>query len=65
MADPKFDEAKGRVKKAAGDLTDDPDLKREGEADRLAGKAKQKIDEWEDKASDAVDRLKEKATRKQ
>jgi uncharacterized protein YjbJ (UPF0337 family) len=44
-----FDEAKGKVKQAAGDLTDDDDLKREGKADELAGKAKDAIDDVKDK----------------
>jgi len=39
------DEAKGRAKEAIGDLTDDDDLKREGKTDKLAGKAKEKIDD--------------------
>ena len=39
-----LDKAKGRVKQAAGDLTDDDDLKREGKADELAGKVKGAID---------------------
>ena len=34
------DEAKGRIKEAAGDLTDDKDLKREGKVDKASGKAK-------------------------
>lgn len=45
-------EFKGRVKEAAGDLTDDKDLKREGQADKAGGKLKDKID-------DAVDKVKE------
>ena len=48
------DEAKGRVKEAAGDLTDDDDLKREGKVDRAEGKAKQKVDEAGDKVKDAL-----------
>jgi uncharacterized protein YjbJ (UPF0337 family) len=56
------DQAKGRVKQAAGDLTDDDDLKREGKADETAGKAKNKIDAAKDKASDAVDSVKDKFT---
>jgi uncharacterized protein YjbJ (UPF0337 family) len=32
------DEAKGRVKEAAGDLTDNDDLKNEGKADQAAGR---------------------------
>jgi uncharacterized protein YjbJ (UPF0337 family) len=34
------DKAKGRVKQAVGDLTDNKRLKREGELDELEGKAK-------------------------
>ena len=30
------DDAKGRIKEAAGDLTDNDDLKREGKVDRAA-----------------------------
>ena len=48
------DEAKGRLKEAVGDLTDDDDLKREGKVDRAEGKAKQKVDEAADKVKDAV-----------
>ena len=40
----KTDEMKGRVKKAAGELTDNPKLKREGEIDKAAGKVKQGVD---------------------
>jgi len=38
-----WDETKGRVKEAAGDLTDDKDLKREGKVDQASGKAKDKM----------------------
>ena len=34
-----FEEAKGRLKEAAGDLTGDPDLQREGEAQSDKGRA--------------------------
>jgi uncharacterized protein YjbJ (UPF0337 family) len=47
------DKAKGHLKQAVGDLTDDKDLEAEGKADELAGKAK-----------DAVDSAKEKLTGK-
>jgi uncharacterized protein YjbJ (UPF0337 family) len=50
------DEYKGRVKEAAGDLTDDDDLKREGKIDRAAGKIKTKVDEVRDKVREALDR---------
>ncbi len=42
---PNKDEMKGRTKEAAGDLTGDEDLKREGEVDQVKGKAKDKVDE--------------------
>jgi uncharacterized protein YjbJ (UPF0337 family) len=48
------DEAKGRLKEAAGDLTDDKDLKREGKIDRATGAAKEKIDQASDKLKDTV-----------
>ena len=51
-----FDEGKGRVKEAVGDLTDDEDLEREGKIDRLAGKAKEKVDTAKEKVQDVVDR---------
>jgi uncharacterized protein YjbJ (UPF0337 family) len=50
------DEAKGRIKEAAGDLTDDKDLQREGKVDQAEGKAKDAIDDAGDRAKDAVDR---------
>lgn len=43
------DEAKGRIKKATGELTGDDELKREGEMDKLSGKIKDGIDSVKDK----------------
>jgi uncharacterized protein YjbJ (UPF0337 family) len=43
-----IDEAKGRAKEAAGKLTDDEDLEREGKADRAAGKVKDAVDKIKD-----------------
>lgn len=43
------DDLKGRVKEAAGDLTDDDDLKREGKLDRGKGKVKDIVDKIGDK----------------
>ncbi len=48
------DEAKGRVKQAAGDLAGDKDLKREGEIDEASGKAKSKANELVDKVADGL-----------
>jgi uncharacterized protein YjbJ (UPF0337 family) len=46
------DDAKGRLKEAAGDLTDNKDLKREGKVDRATGAAKDKLDKAADKVKD-------------
>ena len=54
------DKTKGRAKQAAGDLTGNEDMEREGERDETAGKAKAKVDEAGDKAQDAVDSVKHK-----
>ena len=43
------DELKGRVKEAAGDLTDNDDLKREGKVDQATGKVKDVVDDVADK----------------
>jgi uncharacterized protein YjbJ (UPF0337 family) len=50
-----MDQAKGRMKEAAGDLTDDDELKREGKADRVGGEIKEKADKVVDKAKDLLD----------
>ena len=52
--DAKMDEAKGRMKEAAGDLTDDDKLKREGKADRMGATVKEKAGEVVDKAKDVI-----------
>jgi uncharacterized protein YjbJ (UPF0337 family) len=57
------DDIKGRVKEAAGDLTDNDDLEREGKTDRMAGKAKDMLSDAKDKAADAVDAVKDKLNR--
>ena len=51
-----MDEAKGRIKEAAGAIADDEKLRREGKLDQAKGKVKQKIDEAANKVKDAVDR---------
>jgi uncharacterized protein YjbJ (UPF0337 family) len=55
MASGKTDELKGRVKEAAGALTGDAKLKREGQVDQTTGKVKQKAEKVIDKIRDAVD----------
>ena len=51
-----IDEAKGRTKQAAGDLTDDKKLKREGRVDRAASSIKDKVDDVADKVKEKVGR---------
>ena len=48
------DEMKGRVKEAAGDLTDDKSLKNEGKTDRAEGKAKDAVDKVGEKVKDLL-----------
>ena len=55
-----FDDAKGRVKEAAGDLTNDDDLKREGKADQAGARVKEFAEDAKDKVSATVERAKDK-----
>lgn len=54
------DKIQGRVKQAAGDLTDNEDLKNEGERDEAAGKVKNAVDDAAGKVRDGVDSIKDK-----
>lgn len=51
-----IDEAKGRAKEAAGDLADDPELKREGKVDRATSDVKEKIEDVADKVKERIGR---------
>ena len=53
------DQAKGRVKEAAGDLTGSEKLKSEGKADQAAGDAKKIVNDVADKAEELVDKVKD------
>jgi len=57
------DDAKGRIKEAAGALTDDDDLKQEGKADQAGAKVKDVAEKAKDKVSDGVDAIKDKFTK--
>jgi len=50
----KADEIKGRVKEAAGALTDDDKLRREGKIEQAAGKVKQAVEKVVDKVKDTA-----------
>jgi uncharacterized protein YjbJ (UPF0337 family) len=54
MADGTVDNTKGKVKEAAGDLTDDQSLKNEGKVDKASGSLKDAIGGAADKVKDAV-----------
>jgi uncharacterized protein YjbJ (UPF0337 family) len=54
--DDKMDEAKGRMKEAAGDLTDDEDMKREGKTDQMGATIKEKAGNVVDKAKDVINK---------
>jgi uncharacterized protein YjbJ (UPF0337 family) len=50
----KAEEAKGRVKEAAGALTGNERLKNEGKVDQASGKIKQTTERIEDKVKNAL-----------
>jgi len=54
MTDGDIDTAKGRLKQAAGDLSGDDDLRREGKVDEAAGTVKDKVGDAADKVKDAL-----------
>lgn len=56
-----FDDAKGRAKEAAGDLTGDQNLAREGKADQLGAKVKEMGEKVKDGIADAVESVKDRA----
>ena len=54
MGDGAFDDGKGRIKEAAGDLTGDNELQREGKIDQGTGKVKDAVGDVADKAKDVL-----------
>lgn len=56
----KTDKAKGHVKEAVGDATDNERLEREGKADRMGGELKGRAEDAKDKFGEGVDAAKEK-----
>jgi uncharacterized protein YjbJ (UPF0337 family) len=51
------DDMKGRAKEAAGDLTDNERLKREGKADQAEGALKEGVDNVRESLGKAADKL--------
>jgi uncharacterized protein YjbJ (UPF0337 family) len=60
----KTDEIEGHAKEAVGTLTGDKDLKSEGKADRIAGEAKEKLEDATDKVEEVIDKAKDALHRK-
>ncbi len=60
MADDRVDDLKGRAKEAAGDLTGNDDLQREGKADQAGASIKDKVNKVANAVKDKVDDLKKK-----
>ncbi|MBI1843224.1 MAG: CsbD family protein [Actinobacteria bacterium] len=58
--DKDLDQAKGKLKQAVGDLTDNEKLEREGKADEAGGKLKEAVSRVKDKVDDAIDDAKKK-----
>jgi uncharacterized protein YjbJ (UPF0337 family) len=54
----KSEEIKGRVKEAAGALTGDDKLRREGKLDQASGKVKQVVEKVVEKSKEVVKDLK-------
>jgi uncharacterized protein YjbJ (UPF0337 family) len=54
------DKVKGRVKQAAGELTGDDEMRREGRADEASGDIKDKVDKAGDKVNESIDKLRGK-----
>jgi uncharacterized protein YjbJ (UPF0337 family) len=53
---PNKDETEGRIKEAAGDLTGDKGLQREGKVDQAEGKTKDAVDDAGDALKDKIGR---------
>ena len=52
-----IDKLTGRIKKAAGDLANDPALRREGRQEERKGEAKQELAEHEERAEEKAEEV--------
>jgi uncharacterized protein YjbJ (UPF0337 family) len=62
MSDGKTDKVKGRLKEAAGVLTGDEKLKREGQVQQAAGDIKEAVSDAVDKAASLLKPKKKKSS---
>ena len=51
------DKIRGRFKKAAGDLTDDPEMRRKGRQEERKGEAKEELGDAQDRADAKADEV--------
>jgi uncharacterized protein YjbJ (UPF0337 family) len=52
-----IDKITGRTKKAAGDLADDPSLRREGRREERKGEAKEQLDRAQEKVEERAEEV--------
>ena len=52
-----FDKITGKAKQAAGDIADDPSLRRQGKKEEAKGNAKERLDRAEERADEEADRV--------
>ena len=52
-----FDKITGKAKQAAGDVADDPSLRRQGKKEEQKGEAKERLDRAEERADEEADRV--------
>jgi uncharacterized protein YjbJ (UPF0337 family) len=52
-----LDKITGRAKKAAGDLADDPSLRRQGRREEAKGEAKEQLDEAQDRVTEKAEEV--------
>ena len=52
-----IDKITGKFKQAAGDVTDDPSMRREGRDEERKGEAKDRLDRAEERADEEAERV--------
>ena len=52
-----FDKITGKAKQAAGDIGNDPSLRRQGKNEEAKGEAKERLDRAEERADEEADRV--------
>ena len=52
-----IDKITGKAKQAAGDVADDPSLRRQGKNEEAKGNAKERLDRAEERADEEADRV--------